>query len=431
LASDQVEQIINDITGIADVDANLARTWVRDAGRRSLEARHWSFLHKRGQLQVPAAISNLTTGATVSINQNSSTLAFTSAICTPQMVGQQIRLSSGPTVVGSSGPVFDIVGYDDSSHLEIYPIWQMPNVAAQPFTIFTCYFKMPSDFMMMRSIVDIVYRRRLRTNVPRESIDRYDAARSRLGGPAALLSPLDYSPIFSGSIQPTLQIVGAGAVPTSGGVYSGVLDAIFYIQVTTGGIGGAAVFQWSKQGGAVTAGVLSDTALGNVLSDGLTVLWDPAKTYVLNDIFVIRTSSLPTIGVPRQELYPYQAAQAVFPFVYVARYPDITDDNVILPGIISRRDDVIREKALEFAATYPGTPDRPNNYAQINRRDYHATNWRQLLDELDREDNETMQENVKADPYFALPFAALPWLSGSDLQTFDPPWIYPDWPGYG
>lgn len=430
MASDQVEQLISDVTGIADVDPNLARTWIRDAGRRTLESRHWSFLHRRAQLQVPAAVNDTSLAATVTATANSSTLAFSSAVCTSSMVGQQIRLSSGVSVVGSSGPVFDIVGYVDSSHLEIYPRWQMPTVAAQPFTIFTAYFQMPSDFMMMVSIVDVVYRRRLRTNVPRESIDRYDAARSRLGGPAALLSPLDYSPVFSGSVASTLPIVGSGAVPTSGGTYTGAQDAIFAVQITLGGLGGVATFKWSKQGGAYTTGVLSDTGFGNQLSDGVTLLWDAAATYTINDIFLIRCSTLPTIGSPRMEMYPFQSTQSVFPYLYLARYPDITDDGVALPGIVGRRDDVIREKALEFAATYPGTPDRPNNYAQINRRDYHAANWRTLLDELEREDNETMQTNVRADPYFSLPFAVLPWVSGSDLQSFDPPWIYPDWPGY-
>lgn len=434
MASDQVEQIINDITGIADVDANLARTWVRDAGRRTLEARHWSFLHKRWNLHVPAAINDTSTGATVSANQNSPQLTFSSPICTPGMVGQQIRFSSAPIIVGASGPVLDIVAYDDTTHLEVWPPWQMPNVVNKPFTIFTAYFQMPQDFMFIKSIVDVNYRRRLRTNVPRESIDRYDAARSRLGGPAALLSPIDYSPMFAGSIKAPVQATGTGAVPTAGGVYTGALDAVFVVQIVGGGIGGVAQFKWAKNSGINAASVSpltpTDPALGNLLQDGLTVGWDATKTYVNGDVFIISCSALPTTGVPRMEMYPFQSTDADFPILYVARYPDITNDGVVLPGIVSRRDDVIREKALEFAATFPGTPDRPNNYAQINRRDYHAANWRMLVDELTREDNETMQTNVKADPYFALPFAALPWVSGTDLQTFDPPWIYPDWPGY-
>ena len=430
MASDQVEQIINDICGIADVDPGLARTWVRDAGRRTLEARHWSFLHKRGQLSVPAAVTNLSTGATASLTQGSSTLNLSLGIATPGMVGQQIRFSSSANVVGAAGPIFDIVGFNSASSLEIYPVWMMPNAAAQPFTIFTCYFSLPSDFMMFRSVVDTVYRRRLRTNVNREAIDRYDASRSRLGGPPALLAPLDYSPTFSGSVSPLLRVLGAGPRPVAGGSYGGVLDAVFTVQMTSSAAGGVATFQWRKNEGPLTAGVVSDTGLGNLLSDGVTLLFDAASNYVSGDTFLIRTSALPALGTPRMELYPYQSAQMVFPYVYVARYPDLTDDGVAIPGIVGRRDDVIREKALEFAATFPGTPDRPNNYAQINRRDYHATNWQHLLDELTREDNETMQTNVAADPYFSLPFAALPWMSGTDLQSFDPPYIYPDWPGY-
>jgi hypothetical protein len=430
VASDQVEQLINDVTGIADIDPGLARMFVRDAGRRTLEVRHWSFLYRRNQLSAPAAVSSVSLAATASVVQNSTRLTFSSPIATPGMVGQQLRFSAATNVIGSAGPIFDIVGYDDASHIEIWPPYGTATTAALPFTIFTCFFQLPRDFMMFDSVVDPVYRRRLRTNVPREALDRYDAGRSRLGGPAALLSPIDYSPTSVGTMTPIVQAFGSGPKPLASGSYTGQSDALFTIRIDGGGLGGVATFSWKRDEGPLTSSVLSDTGIGNLLSDSVMVLFNAAAVYVLGDVFVLRVSATSTIGVPRVEIYPYQSSLLVFPYTYIARFPDITDDGVVLPGIIGRRDDVIREKALEMAATYPGTPDRPNNYAQINRRDYHATNWRALVTELDREDNETRQTNVKSDPYFALPFAALPWMSGSDLQSFDPPWIYPDWPGY-
>lgn len=430
MASDQVEQIINDVTGIADVDPALARMWVRDAGRRTLEVRHWSFLYRRNQLSVPAAVSSTSLAATATTGTNSTTVTFSAAIATPQMVGQQLRFSSATNVIGSNGPVFDIVGYTDPSHLEIWPPYGLTGAALLPFTIFSAYFQLPRDFMMFDSVVDPVYRRRLRTNVPQSSLDRWDAGRSRLGGPAAVLAPLDYSPTSSGTLSPIIQAFGNGTRPVVSGDYTGQSDTLFILHIDGGGIGGVATFGWKKDDGVETTFVLTDTAVGNALSDGVVIVWDAAQVYTPDDVFVIRASATPTIGVPRVELYPYQSSPAVFPYTYIARFPDITDDGVTLPGIIGRRDDVIREKALEMAATYPGTPDRPNNYAQINRRDYHAANWRQLVAELDREDNETRQTNVRNDPYSALPFASLPWMSGTDLQSFDPPWIYPDYPGY-
>lgn len=429
MASDQVEQLVSDISGIADVDPSLARMWVRDSGRRTLEVRHWSFLRRRAQIVIPTAISNLTTSATVNIASGGTTATFSSALCTPSMVGQQIRFSSASNVVGAVGPIFDIVGFNSSSSLEVYPPWGLASLSASPFTIFTAYVTMPTDFAFFVSVVDTVYRRRLRTNVQREHIDRYDAARNRLGGPPSLLCPLDYSPVYIGSINSALHIVGTGATPTSGGTYRGVSDAIFTVQINGSGIGGVATYIWRKND-LPFSGTLVSSTIGSSLSDGVTVLFDAAATYASGDVFVIRTASMSTAGAPRMELYPYQSSAYVFPYVYSFRYPDITESNVVLPGIIARRDDVIREKALEMAATYPGTADRPNNYNQINRRDYHAANWRQLVDELSREDNETMQTDVKSDPSLLLPYAALPWTSGSDMQSFDPPWLYDGAMGY-
>lgn len=429
MASDQIEQLIYDVSGTADVDPNLARMWVRDAARRSFEVRHWSFLRRRQQIAIPAAISNLTTSATVSTAFGFSTITFSLPIADPSMVGLQIRFSSGATVVGATGPLYDIIGYNSPTSLEIAPQWMLSPLAASAFTIFLAYPTLPSDFSMFVSVVDTVWRRRLRTNVNREAIDRYDAARSRLGGPPAMLAPLDYSTIYSGRVYPALRVIGSGADVYASGAYTGQSDAVFVIQLTSTAVGGTATMQWSKNGGAFTAAT-TDAVVGNLLSDGVIALFDATASYTSGDVHVIRTSTVPTIGAPRVEIYPYQSSQMVLPYLYIARYPDITDDGVELPGIMARRDDVIREKALEFAATYPGTPDRPNNYEQINRRDYHAANWRQLVEELAREDNEILQSNVRSDPYMALPFAPLPWMSGTDLQSFDPPWIYPDYPAY-
>lgn len=425
VASDQVEQIINDVTGIADVDSNLARMWVRDAGRRTLEARHWSFLYRRNQLAVPAAVSNITLASTVAVTQNGTAITFSSAVATPQMVGQQIRFSSVASAIGVSGPVFDIVGYDSATQLQVWPPYGLTAASGLPFTIFTAYFQLPSDFMMFDSVVDSAQRRQLRVNVPRAALDAYDSSRSRLGGYAACLAPLDYTPTSIGVLYPSIQALGSGAKISVFGSYTGQADGLFTVVIDGGGIGGVATYKWKKDEGAFTTLVLSDPASGNPLSDSVMILFSATGTYVVGDVFTIRATATSTMGVPRVELYPYQSTNMVFPYTYIARYPDITGDGVTLPGIVGRRDDVIREKALEMAATYPGTPDRPNNYAQINRRDYHAANWKQLLMELDREDNETRQTNVYSS--YVLPFATLPWLSGSDLQTFDPPWLYPDY----
>lgn len=410
--ADTVEQITLDVQAFCpDADPNLARLWVRDAARRIMEARQWSWLLRRGQFVIPASVNNVSTGATVSATQDSDELTFSSGVAAEAWVGRQFRTAT-------SSAVYDIIGYVSATKVKIFPAWGAASVSGSGWTIQQMRLTLPADCQALISVISPQHRWQLWLDVPQETLDSCDPARSSGGGVPNLLSPLDYSTVPSGSVAAT-ELAGGGVnpKPISGGVYTGLDDAVFVLQVTTGGVGGTAVFKWCKNSGAYNTGITSNASDGNYLSDGVSVVWPDTSTFVLNDVFVIRTKALLTPGVPRMEIYPYPSSAMVLPYLYITRHPDITEPGVSIPGILGNRGDVIREKALEMASAWPGTEDRPNTYNQINRRDYHGANANYLMSELARQDNMLFQRNVL--PVRRLPYAPWPFGGIRDLQTTD------------
>lgn len=416
--ADTVEQIINDVQTVCpDVDPNLARMWVRDAGRRTMEARQWSWMLRRGHFVLPAALNNVSLGCTVAVTNGSDELTFSSAVVTEGWEGRQFRVTD-------SGPIYDIVGYVSPTKVRILPEFTETTDAASEFTIFKSRLPLPADCQELLSVVSPSNRWQLWLNVPQEVLDGSDPSRSRGNTNPCLLSPLDYSSVFAGSVSAPVLASGTGNKPYAGGVYTGQDDAIYTVQVTTGGPGGTAVFKWKKDEGTFTTNVLTDGTDGNSLSDGVSLRWPAATTFTVNDVFTVRTYANRTPGVPRVEVYPYPTSELTLSYWYVARHPDITDPGVILPGALGWRGDIIKEKALEFAATWQGTEERPNPARQINRRDYHAANWAAMVMELGKQDNALFQRNVL--PAMRIPFAPWPFYGGRNMQEYDPPYIYPD-----
>lgn len=419
MATAAIEQIISDVQSLCpDADPNIARMWVRDAGRRTMEFGPWSWLLRRGQFVIPAPVTNVSSGATVSFTEGSDEAEFSSGILTEAMVGRQIRTTT-------SLPIYDITGFISPTKAKIFPAWGTASVSAQAFSIFLSRLVLPADCLEILTVTSVQNRWKLWLGVAQEVLDANDPARSRGSSEPSLLSPFDYSRASVGVVYPIVQVTGTGPKPVAGSLYDGQNNAIFTVHITTGGIGGVAEFKWKKNEGSFVTGIVSDATSGNTLQDGISVLFPDTSTFVLDDVFVIRASPSTSAGSPRMELYPYSSSQTVLPYMYVSRYPDITDDNVSLPGILSGRDDIIREKAMEFAAAWPGTEDRNNPYNQINRRDYHASNWRALCGELARQDNSMFQRNMM--PANRLPWAPWPFGMFGNPQEFDSPYIYPDW----
>lgn len=413
MASDEVEAIINEVQALTEADPNIARIWVRDAWRRVLNARRWSFLHRRTQLICPTAITDASTGAKANFNQNSDIVTFTLPIASDTMIGMQLRSGTG-----QFQPVYDVIERINSSSVRIYPSWPDVNQAAVAFTIMKLYMELPADCQQLISVVNPTIPRSLRLNYQREVLDGKDPMRTRTGtGAPALLCPLDWSLAPSGRVKAPVRVIGSGAKPTSSGIYTGPADALFTIQITTGGIGAAAIFKWAKDEGAYTTGVQAATGgQGNALADGVHVLFDPIATYNNGDTHIIRALAAFTPGRARHEIYPAPSTFTILPTVYVMLYADITDDGVEVPGLFQGRLDVVKEKALEFAASVPQT-----KYSQISLRDYHAGNSLVLQRQLELTDNLVMQRDALLS---FPPLAALPWEYG-DPQTVDPLGTYP------
>lgn len=414
--ADSIDQVILDVQSVCpDADPNLARLWVRDAARRTMEARQWSWLLKRGQFIVPAPVTAVSTGETVTVDQGNDVVTFTGAVATEDMVGWQFRTST-------NGPIYDVTGYIANDTLRISPPWGGTDASGQTFTLAKFRLPLPADCVEMVSCTSTIDRWRLWINVPQETLDSNDPSRNRTNGIPSLLSPCDYSTLYAGTVDAALRVVGTNDRPVSGGAYTGQDDAVYTLAVTTGGVGGVAVFQWKKNEDTYTTGVTSDSTFGNELSDGVTALWPLTSTFSTGDLFVITTHARSSPGVARVELYPSSSSPRALSFLYYARYPDLTDPDVQIPGMLSQRTDIIREKALEFAASWPGTEDRPNPYTQINRRDYHASAWLALTLELARQDNALFQRNVL--PKQRLPYAPWPFAGYGNMQEYDY-WDYP------
>lgn len=414
--ADTIEQIIADVQAVCPyADPNLARLWVRDAGRRTMEAFPWSWLYRRGQFVVPAPVTATSSSTTCTVTQDSNIVTFSAAVATAAMVGRQFRVSD-------TSPIYDIAEYLSTTSLRLSTDWAEATASAQDFSIFQSRLELPADCLELISVVSPADRWQLHLGVNQEVLDLNDPARVRSSSEPCVLSPLDYATLYAGNIEQPLLVSGSGDKPTAGGSYTGQDDAIFTIQVTTGGIGGVAVFKWRKNEGSWTTGVTSDATVGNTLQDGVTVLWAASSTFVLNDILLIRTNVKGSAGSVRMELYPYPSTLTVLPYLYTTRYPDLTDDDVTMPALLQGRGDILREKALEFAASWPGTENRPNPYSQINRRDYHAAMWKQMVAELARQDTAMFPRNV----LFAQQFPLAPWPFGAgNPQEHDPWWMYP------
>jgi hypothetical protein len=83
---------------------------------------------------------------------------------------------------------------------------------------------------------------------------------------------------------PTFEGLGLDDM-TSGGTYSGTADSLYTITIDA--IGAPDTFSWSRDGGAVTAGV-SITGSAQTLDQGVTVTFAATTGHALNDNWQVR-----------------------------------------------------------------------------------------------------------------------------------------------
>jgi hypothetical protein len=110
-------------------------------------------------------------------------------------------------------------------------------------------------------------------------------------------------------------------------------------------------------------------------------------------------------------------SQYVYPFLYECRPPDLSDPGATLPRYI--RGDVILEMALEQAAAWPGSEGKQNAYFNLGLANRHKEYWTKMVYELERQDDETAEQDARYQYYTSLPFCPYPFADAHWLQTHD------------
>jgi hypothetical protein len=374
----------------------LAQDFVNNAFRRLAEVRRWSWLVKFGQFIAP----QVTTGGTVNVTQNSTIVTGNGTAFTAAMVGQQFR-------VGLVAPIYTIATYDSPTQIELDSPFGGITQATVGYSIYQCFFPVPQDFHQFITFYDPAYNWRLYLDVQQDELNIMDAQRGSTGN-AYLVSFRDYTTSQVGIVSNPVQISGTGAIPLSSGSFTAPVNAIYTVQITTPGQSGTAVFQWSKNNGAYTTGVLTDAGgAAQSLMDGITISFPLAVTYNNADQFIIQGTAISNPGVPRVELYPHQQANHVWGFIYEARAVDLQDFGAVLPRYI--RGDVLTDLAMEEVCGWPGpSPDKPNVFFNLNNAErYHQMNERQIQT-LERQDDETyLQDLTLAYPMMSWAYASV------------------------
>jgi hypothetical protein len=400
MARESFEETWNKVLASAPVaGADLARMWVEDAYRDLAERRDWSWRLKRNKIDIPAAY---TTGTFTATN-SSYTINGSGTTWTTSMIGRQFKYSDGY--------IYDITDVTSPTCLTLSQPWAGDGVSGGSYTILQAYFTAPSDFQSFLSITYPEQARQLHLHVTQEEIDYYDPDRTYSADPVCI-SGVDYSSSYAGEVYPAVQVVGTGPDPTSSGTYTGADDAIFIIEITTGGASGTAEYRWRKNEGSWTSGVVTSTAAAT-LQEGVKAAF-PTETYVLGDIWVIRARPVATPGLPRFELYPHQLNSAVLPYWYIVdiEVSNPASNNGVLPRYIPGY--VLREGALARAARWSGSTEKPNPYAQIARAESHEQKFAVYTSLLEVRDNEIIEQNIRR--AMLMPYMELPWTHSQSYE---------------
>ena len=367
---------------VPKADVNLARLWVRNGFRELAERRRWSWLIREGQWILPVSY---TTG-TVTVTQNSPNVTGASTVWTAAMEGRQFRVGTGQ--------IYTINSINTSAQtLVLDRNYGDAGGGGKTYSIYQAYVTAPNDFLTMLTAVSMSDRWRLHLHIHSDELDRRDSARENSGSPYILASRT-YSTNRVGVVYPVIQAVGTGPDPTAvtPGSYTGIDDAIFVVEVTTGGTVTNAIFKWKKDGGSYTTGVVT-SASAQTLQEGVQIYWPASVTYTSGDVFLVRVTSASAPGRPRYEVWPHVKTEKVINFLYVARPTDLNDDGAALPYAVPGS--TVLEFALAAAARWPGpTVQDRNPYFQINLENRHTQRAEQQLSNLERQDNEIYESDT-------------------------------------
>lgn len=388
-----------------EVGLALAGQLINDSWQTLQSRREWSF-RRRHQTFAPPNI--YTTGtATTNVGAGNPTLITgVGTTWTVSMIGRQIRIG------GLLNPYYTIVGWLSATQILIDQPWAGDDVTAQTYQIIQIYYPVPSDFGYFYVAVSVKDGYRMWTNITEQDLALLDPQRTNQGQTYGIAF-FDYTAEYSGVIGPVIPVAATGDAPisTTDTGYTYVTNATYIVQVVLGGVSGVATFRWMRSGQSSFQPTVLTSTSAQDLQDGVQIYWPAGLTFVANDLFVINAVSMVEQGAPRYELWPAPTYSGyLYPYIYIAKEYDLTDAQPTLPPFVANRGEVLIEMALEKAATYPGTTDRPNPYFNLSLSKMHAAKAEQLLWDLERNDEEVGVTNITYQQY---PFYPAPWMDGS------------------
>lgn len=392
---------------------DLCQDIIRDSFNQLIERRQWSWLMASGSFFPPTY--NMT--GTVAVTAGSAVVTGTGSNFSLDMMGKQIRVGA---IGGSSYPTYTIKQYVSSTMVVMDAVWAGPDLSAQQYTVFQCYFPVPADFNYFYSLINPTANYRLNHNATEAEFDSYDPQRAQ-SGIAYAAAFYDYTQNNAGAIEPALQVNGSGPSPVSTTTdgYTYPQNSVYSIVIGSGGTVGVATFNWKQDNGVTSGSSVLTSSSPITLSNGVQVYF-PVGTYIAGDVFVIVCSADKTSGVPRYEMWPRPiGASYVYPYIYVKRIPPLSDAQPQLPEFIANRGDVLIEMALTQLALWPGTANQPNAYRDPDVSMMHRKNAERLIYELENKDDDTAIKNLT---YQGLPYMG-PWRDGSWLQSHA---LYPE-----
>jgi hypothetical protein len=393
----------------------LAEQLINDSWRTLQSRREWSWRRKSGVFAPP----NLYQTGTVSTNVSAGSPYLITGVgtaWTQSMIGRQIRIG------GLNQPYYTISGWLGPTQLILDSQWAGTEMSGAPYQILQCFYPLPEDFGYFDVAVSIKDAFRLNVNTTQAELAVWDPQRAN-SGQTYCVAFRDFVGAGGGVIGPVQPVSAAfadGPVSTTTLGYSYPADAMYVVQVVTGGASGVATFQWlrSGQNAFSLAQVTSDQPQD--LSDGVQIYWPTGITYSSGTLYVINCTATLTQSVPRVELWPAPSSgQYLYPYLYWAKETDLTSARPNLPPPIASRGEVILEMALEKCATFPGADNEHKNpYFDLRLAAMHRAVWSDMLIDLDNNDQNLNLTGLEWQnwPYYN----AGPWFDGSWRQHHSP-----------
>ncbi len=368
----------------------LAQDMVRNAFRKLAERRRWSWLIKQSQIIAPVGYNT----GTVTVTLNSNIVTGSSTAWDNSIIGRQFR-------VGLNAPIYTVASVQSTTQLTLDQVWGSSTASAQSYQIYQAWFTMPDDFWQFISVYDPSFQWQLILDVHQTDLNAIDAQRANMGN-AYVVSFKAFSTSQVGLVSQPVQVLGSGNDPASGGTYTGPANALFTVEITTGGAPGTAVYRWKKDGGSYTSSVTTDSS-GNPqeLQDGVMITFPTGVSYTLADVWVISATALSNAGSPMYELWPHQTAAHVYGLLYAALPTDISAIGSVIPRSIPG--DLLTQMSMAEVARYPGTDTQKNIYFNPGVAKMLDQQCDERLNVIELRDDEISVENL------AYQFPSLLW----------------------